>query len=231
MAGPYNLPTGSTNDTPALNTHPALHNDANSAINDIHTRVETLEAVGEPDSITLDQLSASAKADWEYVYAQPHQIAERIGRIPSGLVAFTWLLRRATVTTISNIIASTTNPSVDALIPFDPADFAAGPRTVQLRLRVDLLVNDVAPASDLTFDVRPMTASNGGADVAACTIGAAELGSDVTFVAPAANSVSRLAATFEAPVAGRYAIVLTNSATTAASSICTALAQLAVIRV
>lgn len=94
---------------------------------------------------------------------------------------------------------------------FDPADHAAAPRTVKLRLRCSLLSSGTALAADITFALFPVTSLSASP---ALTIGSAVSGSSVVFSAPSANSSLRsVGSDFTAPAAGTYVIGAVQSAT------------------
>lgn len=97
---------------------------------------------------------------------------------------------------------------------FDPADYAVSGRTVRYRLQVTCFTSATAPGANFSVNLFP--ASYVGATF---TVGSATPGMTVTFSTPAANSVLNLnGSEVAAPVAGIYALGVTNSATTAVGS-------------
>lgn len=98
---------------------------------------------------------------------------------------------------------------------FEADDFVG----TKLRLIATCIVNDVAPVSDFTIAIAPVTAVSGGAAVVAGTIGSAIAATSLTFTAPAANSINRTATSeFNLLPSGLYIFSVVNSATGTANS-------------
>jgi hypothetical protein len=116
------------------------------------------------------------------------------------------------------------------IIYIDPADYPAiGALAAKLRLRCNLHCNDVAPGSNFTIGLHPVTrpATSGGSGLCIYTIGSAVAGSTIAINAPAADSSTNgVASDFVVPAAGFYVIGLVTSATIATSAHVHAAAQL-----
>jgi hypothetical protein len=98
---------------------------------------------------------------------------------------------------------------------------AAGLLPAKLRVKVQLATNDVAPASDFVFGLRPVTrpASSGGAGVCIYTLGAIVTGSQCAFALPAADALLQTNSTdFVLPADGFYCLSVATNATIAASA-------------
>ena len=104
----------------------------------------------------------------------------------------------------------------------DPNDYpSATTLATKLRIRVALMVNDVAPTGNYTFGLHPITrpATSGGAGLCIYTIGAAVAGSTVAVNTPAADSANNaVGSDFAIPAAGFYALGFVSTATVATSS-------------
>jgi hypothetical protein len=97
----------------------------------------------------------------------------------------------------------------------NPLDFPAGTKTLYLRIRLSMFVNNTAPgAGTWTADLRPITAPAGAAaSTVTITAGAAVAGSSAVVTSPAANSQTNVdGSDFAFPAAGWYAVCITNSA-------------------
>lgn len=110
-----------------------------------------------------------------------------------------------------------------AFLYIDPADYpTVGALTTKLRIRAQVLVNDVAPTGNFTFGLYPFTrpASSGGAGTNIITLGTVVSGSNgATISTPAADSSNNLVGSdFAIPAAGFYCLGLLTTATIAASS-------------
>jgi uncharacterized Zn-binding protein involved in type VI secretion len=107
-------------------------------------------------------------------------------------------------------------------IYLDPDDFpTVDGKTTKLRVRAELLVNDVAPTGNYTFGLYPITrpGTAGGASNQIITLGTVVSGSTVLFTTPAADSMNHGTSTdFSIPAAGHYVLGLVTTATVAASS-------------
>jgi len=115
------------------------------------------------------------------------------------------------------------------LIYLDPADYAAGARTVKMRLRAILLTDATAPGISYTYGLYPV-ASWGGASGATPTIaslGTVVSGSAVTFSSPGTSAqLQSVSADFAMPAAGFYAIGVAPSGTAAANALTSHIAHL-----
>lgn len=105
----------------------------------------------------------------------------------------------------------------------DPADFPTiNGITTKLRVKAIVNCNDVAPGSNFTFGLYPVTrpATSGGAGVAIYTMGTVVTGSaPTTLTAPAADSQSTVVGSdFAMPAAGFYVLGMVTSATIATSA-------------
>lgn len=131
------------------------------------------------------------------------------------LAASTWVLIP------DGSVSPTTGATVGrAPFYFDPADYPDGSRTGKLRLQASVVTNSIAPASDFTFGLYPVTAVSGAANTFAITLGTVVSGSTVLFSAPAANSKFGNSSTeISLPSAGHYVLAVVTSATTAANSL------------
>lgn len=129
----------------------------------------------------------------------------------------------ATTYIASNSVGFVSGTSTSSILlpvyPFVPTNYAVTGKTLQLKLTVNGMINGTAPAFTITFSLRPITIG-GGAGVITYTAGAAVAGSDVQFIAPAANSAPINSATFNAPTSGTYGVGVTVSAGPAANSNC-----------
>lgn len=108
-----------------------------------------------------------------------------------------------------------------APIYLDPADYAAGARTVKLRLRVWVVTNAVAPAINFAFALQLITgtSSAAGSPITTITYAAAISGSSVAINAPGASSFNQAASSaFNFPAAGVYAITVASSGAPAAGA-------------
>jgi hypothetical protein len=103
----------------------------------------------------------------------------------------------------------------------DPADWTANARTTRLRLRAQMVTNNVAPATNFAVGLYPVTTvgAASGSDAGVNT-GAVITGSQATFVTPAAaTAVSPVSSgDFNAPAAGYYIFAVAISAAMAAGS-------------
>jgi hypothetical protein len=92
----------------------------------------------------------------------------------------------------------------------------------KLRIRAQLMVNDVAPTGNFTFGLYPVTrpATSGGAGLNIYTLGTVVSGSNgATFTAPAADSAgTAVGSDFALPADGLYCIGVVTTATVATSS-------------
>jgi hypothetical protein len=110
----------------------------------------------------------------------------------------------------------------------DPADWLANARTSKLRLRGQIVTNNVAAATNFTIGLYPVTTigAASGSDPGV-NVGTVVSGSQATFVAPAASSALRVDSTdFNAPAAGFYIFAIAINAGMAAGSRVIAEAQL-----
>lgn len=168
------------------------------------------------DDLTFDTTvlaNFATTTELEYAYSSYKLIKNDWGYIGSALAANTFALSTST----ANLpITSLVGGLVDWL---DPADYAAGSRTVKYRLSVTLLTNNVAPAVTFTAGLYPVTAVAGANNVISATLGTVTSGSTVAFTSPAATSINHDVSTnFTAPAAGAYIIAVVTSGTTATNS-------------
>lgn len=119
-------------------------------------------------------------------------------------------------------VGATTNGAVNGagnigpgIFLFEADDFVGS----KLRLIATCLVNDVAPVSDFTIALAPVTAVAGGATLVTATTGTAIAAASITFTAPAANSITRIATPeFNLLSSGMYIFSIVNSGAGTASS-------------
>lgn len=108
------------------------------------------------------------------------------------------------------------------IIRIDSADFpSVNSLAAKFRIKVTLMVNDVAPTGNFTFGLHPVTrpATSGGVGLVIYTIGAAVSGSTVAINTPAADSMNQGASVdFALPADGYYVLGVVTNATVAASS-------------
>lgn len=110
-----------------------------------------------------------------------------------------------------------------AFLYIDPNDYpTVGALTTKLRIRAQVLINDVAPTGDYTFGLYPFTrpATSGAANQVIITLGTVVSGSDgATISAPAVDTSNNLVGSdFAIPSAGWYCLAVVTTATAAVSS-------------
>lgn len=154
----------------------------------------------------------------EYAYSSYRGVERATTQVPGGQAVGTYA---TSLTQAGVLVQGATSISAMGTFYFDPADYAAGSRTVKLRLACSLVTNATAPASTFAMGIYPVTAA-GGAASATCgvTFGTVTSGSTVTFTTPVASTLFQgNSGDFTAPVAGYYGIGLVVSVgTTAANS-------------
>lgn len=147
--------------------------------------------------------------------------------VPGGQAAGTYLFIAAT-----GLVAVSGAGSGGAAFWFDPADYAAGSRTVKVRVRGMVLTNAVAPACNFTIGMYPVS-TWGGASGAYSTITA--LGAATASVAintPALTTQTHSeSSVVTAPTAGWYVLAVVTSGSAAANSDTTLQARLQVQQV
>jgi hypothetical protein len=118
------------------------------------------------------------------------------------------------------IASGTTTTGGVPMLVFNPSHYSVAGKTLQLRLLIGCLVNNVAPAITITANLRVIssTVGSGGSGAINYTVGSAVSGSDVAFVSPAANASVQNSAIFTPPVAGNYALGAIVSGAPAANS-------------
>jgi hypothetical protein len=105
---------------------------------------------------------------------------------------------------------ATTLLGVD-LIPFDPADYTLGGRTLKLRLEA-ISYAAGGQTNTFTWGLYPVTVA-GGTDVLAVTLGSVTAGSTVARANPVTQTTYRdVGSDFTAPVAGTYVLGFTTTA-------------------
>jgi hypothetical protein len=105
---------------------------------------------------------------------------------------------------------------------FDPADWAASPRTTKLRVRAQVITNAVAPTVSYTTGLYPVATWGGasGASPTVATISAVVTGSTVAITTPSANTANQgNSGDFTAPASGWYVLAVVPSGTAAANSL------------
>lgn len=178
----------------------------------------TLEVVGgvlrEKDGgTTLAKLATAAKADWEYAYSDYKRIGPLAASRLDAPGAGTFVL-------LANAGVLAANASAGySVFYLDPANYAAGSRTVKYNLDATALVNATAPTVNFTLGLYPVTAVAGAAATLSITLGTVTSGSTCLFTAPGATSTNHVNSTdFTAPAAGYFAIGCVVSGAAAANS-------------
>ncbi len=99
-------------------------------------------------------------------------------------------------------------------------DYAVEGKTAKLNVKANLFTNSIAPGSDLTFGVLPVTSSTGGNDIVALTTGANPGGTaQFTDVGLSANGMfEATGADIDLPTDGFYLPVITTSASITANA-------------
>lgn len=116
--------------------------------------------------------------------------------------------------------------SAPLIFLFDAADHALAGRTLQIRLKVQILTNATAPGVNFGFFVLPVTVT-GAANKLNITASGISLVTGATVTTPAASTVSTLVGASTAPGAsGTYALTVSMSAAMASNSAVLASSQL-----
>lgn len=131
----------------------------------------------------------------------------------------------------ATLTASATNFAAGATwIPifyFDDADYAVPDKTLNLRLRAQVAVNDTAAAINLTFGLYPVTSTTCAADQIEFTLGTVVASSTAAVNAPGALAISTaVSSAFTAPADGPYTIGVVTSGQLANNSQTVVQAQL-----
>jgi hypothetical protein len=103
----------------------------------------------------------------------------------------------------------------------DPADRLVGARINKYRVRAQVIVNAVAPTTNWTVGLYPVTSFAGGSGNPPIinTLGAVITGSTIVFTAPALNTQTQSnSGDFNAPAAGFYVLAVVNSGSAAVGS-------------
>jgi hypothetical protein len=113
-------------------------------------------------------------------------------------------------------VASTASASGVAgnipFIPFDPADYTLGGRTLKLRLEVISYVSGTVGTRTFTWGLYPLSSVAGGANQLAPTLGSVTAGSTVVRANPVDATIYRdVGSDFTPPVAGTYIIGFTTT--------------------
>ncbi len=97
-------------------------------------------------------------------------------------------------------------------IPFDPADYTLGGRTLKLRLEVISYVSGNVGTRTFTWGLYPLSSVAGGADQLTPTLGTVTSGSTVVRANPVDGTIYRdVGSDFNPPVAGTYIIGFTTT--------------------
>lgn len=175
--------------------------------------VDAAAGTGSLRTIGKTALKAADGADTEYAFSawKPMGIRSLNVQLGSGIAAttFLWFGVARTLNAIN---------SGDAAFYIDPADFGAGSRTTQLRMRTAFMTNSTAPGVNFTFALQPVaswgTVSNTSAVV---TLSAAVL-STVKTTPGASTQFHDETSAITFPAAGWYVFSVVNSGTTATNS-------------
>ncbi len=113
-------------------------------------------------------------------------------------------------------VASTASGSASTanipFIPFDPADYTLGGRTLKLRLEVMSYVSGAVGTRTFTWGLYPLSSVAGSANQLAPTLGTVTSGSTVVRANPVDNNIYRdVGSDFSPPVAGTYIIGFTTT--------------------
>lgn len=142
-------------------------------------------------------------------------IAQAQGRITGGLVSG----NRVFAAGGGDVFASGGSMLTVPFIRLDPADYGTVPgKTLKIRMVAVCAVNDTAPGVSFGMRLYPVTLPSGGAGALVATMGAFAV-ANPPFLTPAANSITEAEGTADDfPAAGIYALGVSNSGATAASS-------------
>lgn len=151
-------------------------------------------------------------ADIAGALALPAQIATGRSVIGTAAAAATYSLGEAGGGNVAGSLGAY------GTLRLDPADCPAllG-KTAKLRVRGRVVTNQVAPAVDFTFFLKPVTSWTSGANPIPNALGAA-LGTATIAAPAAASAVEARGAAFAFPAAGDYVLLVAYSATTAVGS-------------
>lgn len=176
-------------------------------------------------AVTNAKLATSLTSDYEYAFSSYRMIRGVSSYFTPSTSGGTYLLSENAM--ISNPAALAANPGMMTFY-FDPADYAATPRTTRLRVRVACLTNATAPTVTTTVGLYPITATAGASTAyVQVTMGTVVSGSTVTFANPGALSRNQGGSgDFVAPAAGYYALGIVVSGPPAPNSTVAINAQL-----
>lgn len=171
------------------------------------------------EAVTLGKLNATVRADWEHTYSAWKRLNTGAYTFNAAGAAGTFLLPGAGASTSgegAGIGVSGSTRTATNTVYLDPADFAAGPRTVGFRLRCFAWTGNTAPAA--TFTARLLSAATPTGTSSVSATNSAVAGTDVVFTTPAANTMTTSVGTAVALAAGYYVLACNLSAAMAASS-------------
>ena len=186
----------------------------------------------------------ATSTQWELLNPRVRDLGTTTGTVADGLSLATFMaIPKVCMTAFMNLASTTTaatrmmfqysgstpvlttgnaiaiNPTTYSIVSTDyPTINGVTPK---FRLRATIGVNNTAPSVNISFGLFPLTtpASSGGNNVKSWTIGSEVVSSTITQNTPAANTQYELvSSTFGLPANGLYAICITNSGSTAASS-------------
>jgi len=142
------------------------------------------------------------------------------GQIPTQGAGGTVLLPGGMAPNGAQVAATTAAGTAVWSFWFNPADFLANSRTTKLRIRWDIITNNVASATSYTAGLYPISAVGAASgSFPAVTIGTVVTGSTAGFTTPGAStSVQSTSTEFNAPSAGRYIFGCVIGAAMAAGS-------------
>lgn len=190
--------------------------DLNAILDDIYAR-----ANGGLDETNVPNLAAA--------FTTYKSIYRASGLSPAAAASATYVIAP------SDLFATSGTPGTTrGLFWFDPALHAANARTTKLALRLMVVTNAVAPATNFTVNMNQVTAITGGASTnPGITIGSAITGSGASVNTPGASTVAQaITADFNAPTALQYALtVVVSPGAMAAGSIVQCIAELLVRQV
>jgi hypothetical protein len=154
--------------------------------------------------------------DYEFAYSS----YKTVFRTPAVKFPASTAVSTFYITDQSGIVGAANAAAGQAAHYFDPADYAAGSRTVKARLRMVVTTNDVAPTCSFIGLLVPITAVGGASGVNNTITAGAATATTTTITTPGADAISAAVVnevTFS--TAGLYAIGFqTITATSAVGS-------------
>lgn len=165
-------------------------------------RVKTYTA-SSPTNVVLPGELNSMQDSYETVYGGWHPLLHFSGfRTPSGAAKYN----------MTPFFGGTNElgQSQPGIFYFDPADHAASPRALRLKLAARVTPNTTAPGINFTYAMSPITAVAGtGGTQMTVTYGTDVTGSSISIPNPTVSTAG--SADFAAPTAGFFAITMSTS--------------------